>query len=101
MRKGYYGEYFIKKYLEKDGDTVLKLPIWQIFDFLVIEKNSNRIKKVIEVKETHNDKFYPSKREKEQFDKIKEWSKKHNVPAYLFIRFIKNKKSKIVIKKLN
>jgi len=102
-RKGYVGEYLIKNRLIKEYGkiNVLKIAISQEgSDFIVLQKG--KIIKVVEVKETTKDKYYPSQKEKRQFERIRSFAKEHKIPAELYIvyRKGKGKKSEIVKKEL-
>jgi len=93
MRKGYKCEYLAKKKLiEKYGkNNVLKLAIGQSADFIVLSPKENKIEKIVEVKSTIKDKFYPKPREKKQFEIFDEISKEHNIPVEIWIK-VGNKK---------
>lgn len=91
MRKGYFAEYFVKKILIKEYGkvNVIKVAIGGSEDFFCIK--NGKIDKVVEVKETVKNKYYPSLRDKLQINKIKRFAKKHNVRAELFIVFRRGK----------
>jgi len=92
MRKGYRAEYKAKKELiEKYGTgNVLKVAIGGAVDFLVLSPNKNKIEKIVEVKECHKNKYYPSAREKIQFERLKEIGKNHSVKSELWIKHPRN-----------
>lgn len=92
MRKGYRAEYKAKKELiEKYGkENVLKVAIGGAVDFLVLSPNKNRIEKIVEVKECHKKKYYPTPREKIQFEKLKEIGKRHSIKTELWIKHPRN-----------
>lgn len=99
-RKGYAGEYKIKNELIKSYGkiNVIKIAISQEgSDFLVLRKG--RLVKVVEVKETVKDKYYPSQKEKKQFERIKEFAEEHRVPAELYIVYRKGRGKKTKIDK--
>ena len=92
MRKGYRAEYKAKKELiEKYGTgNVLKVAIGGAVDFLVLSPNKNKIEKIVEVKECHKNKYYPSPRERVQFERLKEIGKNHSVKSELWIKHPRN-----------
>jgi len=92
MRKGYRAEYQAKKELiQKYGaENILKVAIGGAVDFLVIRPDSNKIEKIVEVKECHKNKFYPTPREKMQFERLEELGKKHSIETELWIKHPRN-----------
>ena len=86
-RKGYAGEYKIKNMLiDVHGrQNVIKLAIGQAADYIVFVPNQNAISKVVEVKEFHSNKFYPSAREKEQFRRIMAFCDEHKCKSELWL----------------
>lgn len=84
-RKGYKAELKAKKELEEiyGKFNVVKVAIGGAEDFLVV--GCGEVIKVVEVKEVHNRKYYPNKREKEQFERIMAFAKQHGIPAELWI----------------
>lgn len=99
FRKGYVGEYIVKKKLiEEFGKiNVTKIAISQDgSDFHVLKKG--RLVKVVEVKEKVGDKEYtPDERSKNQFERIKEYAIEHNCLAELWIIYRLGKGKKPVI----
>jgi len=92
MRKGYKAEYTAKKELIREfgEENVLKIAIGGAVDFLVLKPNKNRIEKIIEVKECHKNKYYPTPREREQFERLKLLGKKHSIKTELWIKHPRN-----------
>ena len=89
-RGGYAGEYAAKKMLGKmfGDENVLKIAIAQVgADFMVIVEG--KLVLLVEVKETIKEKYYSSKREKEQFRRIKEFAEAQNCRAELWIYYRK------------
>ena len=89
-RKGYQGEYLAKKELiDKFGsDNVIKIAIAQIgADFMVIM--GGKLVLLVEVKETIGKKYYPKKKEKEQFNRIYEFAKRNKCLAELWVYYRK------------
>lgn len=81
-RRGYYSEDKIKKMLKKqypDSDIIRN----QIADFMVIQ--NGKIIKIVEVKSIHQNKYYPTPREKRQILRIIEFSIKHNIGSEIWI----------------
>lgn len=99
-RKGYNGELRAKKELEAEYPDcdVIKIAIAQIgADFMVICHGSLLL--VVEVKETIHIHYYPSKKEKKQFERIKEFAKIHDCKAELWIYYTKGS-GKVTIKEV-
>jgi len=92
MRKGYRAEYKAKKELiQKYGkENVLKVAIGGAVDFLILNPNKNRIEKIVEVKECHKNKYYPTPREKLQFERLKKIGKTHSIKTELWIKHPRN-----------
>jgi len=92
MRKGYLGEYKAKKELIKEygKENVLKVAIGGAVDFLILKPGKNKIEKIVEVKECHKKKYYPTQREKEQLKRLKRIGKKHSIKTELWIKFPRN-----------
>jgi len=86
MKKGYYSELKSKEELiEIYGyPNVIKVAIGGAFDFLII--CGGELIKTIEVKSIHNKKkYYPTKKDKFQFDRIIKFSQAHGCIAELWI----------------
>lgn len=101
-RKGYPGEKFVraKILVPKYGkNNVLKIAIGGAQDYMIVKSNSNEILKIVEVKETIQDKYYPNKKDKIQFERIKKFSEEHNVPAELYIVYRKGRGKPTIIEK--
>ena len=80
-RRGYKAELKAKKELQKTygKDNVVKIAIGGAEDFLVV--GCGELIKVVEVKEVHNKKYYPTAREQEQFRRIIYFAQLHHIPA--------------------
>jgi len=85
MRRGYKGELKAKKELEKEFKVgnVIKTAIGGAQDYLVV--GCGELIKVIEVKEIHKKSYYPSPKEKLQFERIIKFAKQHRIVAELWI----------------
>jgi len=86
MRKGYSDEYRTKQMLvEQYGENnIVKVAIGSFgADFLILEKG--RVVKVVEVKGTRKNAWYPSPREKEQLQRIHYFSQIHECEAEVWI----------------
>jgi len=86
MRKGYGDEYRTKQMLvEQYGkNNIVKVAIGSFgADFLILEKG--RVVKVVEVKGTRKNAWYPSPREKEQLRRILHFSQIHKCGAEVWI----------------
>ena len=92
MRRGYRAEYQAKKELIRTygGENVLKVAIGGAVDFLVLSPDKNKIEKIVEVKECHKNKYYPTPREKIQFERVKEIGRKHSIETELWIKHPRN-----------
>ncbi len=97
MRKGYYSEYLAKKELIKKygRQNVIKMSIGQSSDYIILKPNEDKIEKIVEVKGTKKNKYYPGSREKEQIDLIKKLGEEHKIPVEMWFKF-KNKKDFVV-----
>ncbi len=100
MRKGYYSEYLAKKELSKKygRQNVIKMSIGQSSDFIVLKPNEDRIEKIVEIKGTKKNKYYPNPREKDQLDLIKKLGEEHKIPVEIWLKF--GKKKEFVIERL-
>lgn len=85
-RKGYYAEYIAKKKLIKEfgKQNVIKMAIGQTADYIILSKG--RIEKIVEVKDCHKKKYYPSPREKKQIACLLELAKEHDAGFELWVR---------------
>jgi len=86
MRKGYTDEYRTKQMLvEQYGENnIVKVAIGSFgADFLIL--NKGKLVKVVEVKGTRKNAWYPSPREKEQLQRIHLFSQIHECEAELWI----------------
>jgi len=87
-RKGYSAEYEAKKKLIKEYGffNVFKNAISnQGADYLVVSEGC--LIKCVEVKECHSKKYYPSKKEKAQFQRIREFCGAHNIYGEIWIKY--------------
>lgn len=96
-RQGYQAEYKCK---QENADiygklNVIKVAIGGSSDYLIAYKG--KIVKLIEVKETKKDTYYPSNRERKQFAKLVALGKHHEIPVELWVYF-KRKKGRPAIK---
>ncbi len=96
MRKGYRAEYLCKKKLieEFGKENVIKVAIGGTTDFLVLKPNSNKIEKIVEVKSTNKNKWYPSEHDIKQFEIIKKIHQEHKIKVEYWIKI--KRKWKIV-----
>ena len=85
-RRGYTAELKVKKILlNRYGvDGVVKIAISQSgCDFLCMRHGI--LQEIVEVKETHKKKYYPSKKHKKQFIKILKFADYNKTPARLYV----------------
>ena len=101
MRKGYLAEYLCKKELSKQygKENVFKVAIGGTTDFFVLEPGKRRILKIVEVKQTKKNKWYPSEHDIKQFTIIEKISKEHKIPVEYWIR-IKRKWKILTLKEV-
>ncbi len=87
-RKGYRAEWLAKKKLiaEYGEENVIKMAIGQASDFLILKPGSGKIEKIVEVKSTVKEKWYPKPREKEQMERLKALAKEHDIRLELWIK---------------
>lgn len=87
MKKGYRAEYEVKKILFKkySPESVFKIAIGGTSDFCVLSKNG-KILKLVEVKNTKKNKWYPSEHDLKQFKILKKIQKKHKIPIEYWIK---------------
>jgi len=96
MRRGYSDEYRTKQMLvEQYGkDNVIKVAIGSFgADFLIL--NKGELVKVVEVKGTRKNAWYPSPREKEQLQRIYYFSQIHKCGAEVWV-WVKEKGKKVL-----
>jgi Holliday junction resolvase len=87
-RKGYQAEYEAKKILmQKFGKAnVIKIAIANAgSDYIVVSKGE--LVKCVEVKECHKKKYYPSKREIEQFKRIQAFCDEHQISGEVWVKY--------------
>jgi len=84
-RKGYKSELRAKKELQEiyGKSSVIKVAIGGAEDFIIA--SCGELLKIIECKEVHHKKYYPTKKEKQQFERIKEFAELQSIPAELWI----------------
>ncbi len=88
-RKGYRAEYLAKKKLveEYGEENVIKMAIGMASDFLVLKPGSGKLEKIVEVKSTVKEKWYPKPREKVQMERLLKLAKEHNVRLEMWIKY--------------
>ncbi|MDI6591997.1 MAG: hypothetical protein QME61_03640 [Patescibacteria group bacterium] len=87
MKKGYKAEYEVKKALFKkySPNSVFKIAIGGATDFCVFGKNG-KIVKLVEVKKTNKNRWYPGNHDLKQFEILKKIQKKHKIPVEYWIK---------------
>ena len=87
MKKGYRSELLAKKILQKryGNLNVIKVAIGGAQDFIALEKG--RVVKVVEVKECHQKKYYPSARDRLQLIRIRSFAKEHEADFEVWIKY--------------
>jgi hypothetical protein len=88
MKKGYKAEYEVKKKLERkySAKNIFKLAIGGKTDFFILEPKKRRILKLIEVKTTKKDSWYPGEHDFKQFKILNKISKEHKIPVEYWIK---------------
>lgn len=88
MKKGYKAEYEARKKLSQkySSQNIVKIAIGGATDFLILEPKGRKILKIIEVKATKKNQWYPGKHDFEQFKKIARFSKSHHIPLEYWIK---------------
>jgi hypothetical protein len=88
MKKGYKAEYETKKKLAKIYSlrNVFKVAIGGATDFLVLEPKERRILKLIEVKTTKKNSWYPGEHDLKQFRILGKIAKEHKIPVEYWIK---------------
>jgi hypothetical protein len=88
MKKGYKAEYQAKKILEKkfSPKNIFKVAIGGITDFFILEPKKRKVLKIIEVKETKKNSWYPGEHDLKQFRILKKISKEHKIPVEYWIK---------------
>lgn len=86
-RLGYAEEYLAKKLLAKEyrKNQLIKVAIGGAMDYVIVSEG--KLILVVEVKACHSDKYYPSKRDKEQFKRIEEFCKDNNVRGEVWVKY--------------
>ena len=87
MKRGYWAEYEAKKALFKkySPQNVFKVAIGGSIDFFVLGKNG-KILKLIEVKKTNKNWWYPTKHDFEQFKILEKFQKRHKIEVEYWIK---------------
>ncbi len=87
MKKGYKAEWEVKKFLYRkySPHSVFKIAIGGAVDFLVLEKGG-KIKKIVEVKKTNKKRWYPTRREKKQYQTLMKIQRIHKIPVEYWVK---------------
>lgn len=87
MKKGYKAEWEAKKILLKkySSESVFKVAIGGAVDFFVLGKDG-KIHKIIEVKKTNKNWWYPIEHDFKQFQFLKKIHKKFKIPVEYWIK---------------
>jgi hypothetical protein len=87
MKKGYKAEWEAKKILFKNypKDSVFKVAIGGAVDFFILGKNG-RIKKIVEVKKTNKNWWYPLDHDEKQYQQLKKIQKKFKIPIEYWLK---------------
>lgn len=102
MKRGYKAEYLCKKRLieEFGKENVIKVAIGGATDFLVLRPGTNKIEKIVEVKQTRKNKWYPSEHDVKQLEMIKKISEDHRIKVEYWIK-IKGKWKVLSLKEVD
>jgi LysM repeat protein len=87
MKKGYKAEWEAKKILFKkySPDSVFKVAIGGAVDFFILGKNG-KVKKIVEVKKTNKNWWYPLDHDKRQYNQLRKIQRKFKIPVEYWIR---------------
>ncbi len=87
MKKGYKAEWEAKKILFKkySPDSVFKVAIGGAVDFFVLGENG-KIEKIVEVKRTKKNWWYPNEHDQKQYQILKKIQKKYKIPVEYWIK---------------
>ena len=88
MKKGYKAEYEAKKKLMRKflPKNVFKVAIGGATDFFVLEPKKRKILKLIEVKTTKKNSWYPGEHDLKQYKILNKISKEHKIPVEYWIK---------------
>jgi len=88
MKKGYKAEYEVKKKLERffSKKNVFKVAIGGVTDFFVLEPKKRKVLKLIEVKTTKKNFWYPGEHDLKQYRILKRIEKEHKIPIEYWIK---------------
>jgi LysM repeat protein len=87
MKKGYKAEWEVKKVLYKkySPNSIFKVAIGGATDFFVLGKGG-KVLKLVEVKKTNKKKWYPTKHDIKQYQKLKQIQRKHKIQVEYWIK---------------
>jgi len=88
MKRGYKAEYEARKKLGQKylPQNIVKVAIGGATDFLVLEPKGNKVLKIVEVKTTKKNQWYPGEHDFKQFKEIVKFSRNHNIPIEYWIK---------------
>jgi len=88
MKKGYKAEYEVKKKISKiySPKNVFKVAIGGATDFLILEPRERRILKLIEVKTTKKNSWYPGEHDLKQFKILNKIAKEQKMPVEYWLK---------------
>jgi Holliday junction resolvase len=88
MKRGYKAEYEVRKKLSKEylPQNIVKVAIGGATDFLVLEPKGSKVLKIVEVKTTKKNQWYPGEHDIKQFKAIEKFSKNHQIPIEYWIK---------------
>ena len=87
MKKGYKAEWEAKKILFKkySKDSIFKVAIGGAVDFFILG-NGGKVEKIIEVKKTNKNQWYPTEHDKKQYQTLAKIQKKFKIPVEYWIK---------------
>jgi LysM repeat protein len=87
MKKGYKAEWEAKKILFKKypKDSIFKVAIGGAVDFFILGKDA-RVEKIVEVKKTNKNQWYPTEHDKKQYQTLVKIQKKFKIPVEYWIK---------------
>jgi len=87
MKKGYKAEWEAKKILFKKypKDSVFKVAIGGAVDFFILGKGG-KVEKIVEVKKTNKNRWYPTGHDRKQYQALAKIQKKFKIPVEYWIK---------------
>jgi hypothetical protein len=87
MKKGYKAEWEAKRILFKTypKDSIFKIAIGGAVDFFILGKEG-KVEKIIEIKKTNKNRWYPTKHDKDQYKALMKIHHRFHIPIEYWIK---------------